>query len=124
MLRGDTEIRCLPLFYGKAGESRFMAGAGKGEEIMIKITLKIGGMMCGMCESHINDAVRSSFAVKKVTSSHRKGKTEIITEIPIAEDALKKVIDATGYTLLGIQTEGYERKGFSLFERKGGQREK
>lgn len=49
---------------------------------MLKITLKIDGMMCGMCESHINDTLRKNFAVKRVTSSHSKGKTEIITENP------------------------------------------
>lgn len=41
---------------------------------MVQITLKIDGMACGMCESHINDAVRSAFPVKKVTSSHTRGK--------------------------------------------------
>ena len=25
---------------------------------MIKTTVKVDGMMCGMCESHINDAIR------------------------------------------------------------------
>ena len=25
---------------------------------MIKTTLKIDGMMCGMCESHMNDVIR------------------------------------------------------------------
>ena len=24
---------------------------------MVKTTLKIDGMMCGMCESHVNDAI-------------------------------------------------------------------
>ena len=37
---------------------------------MIKTTVKVDGMMCGMCESHVNDAVRKAFQVKKVTSSH------------------------------------------------------
>ncbi len=37
----------------------------------------IDGMMCGMCESHINDAVRNNFKVKKVSSSHGKGRTVI-----------------------------------------------
>ena len=46
---------------------------------MQKIILKIDGMMCGMCETHINDAIRKSFTIKKVTSSHSKNKTEIIT---------------------------------------------
>ena len=44
---------------------------------MVKTTLKIDGMMCGMCESHVNDTVRKVGAVKKVTSSHTKGKTAI-----------------------------------------------
>lgn len=55
---------------------------------MLKIILKIDGMMCGMCESHINDVIRKNFAVKKVSSFHSKGKTEIITENPIPEEDL------------------------------------
>lgn len=47
---------------------------------MLKITLGVDGMMCGMCESHVNDAVRKAFPVKKVTSSHGKGQTVILTE--------------------------------------------
>lgn len=30
---------------------------------MLKITLKIDGMACGMCESHVNDTIRKNFAV-------------------------------------------------------------
>lgn len=84
---------------------------------MFKITLKIDGMMCGMCESHINDTVRKNFMVKKVTSSHSKGKTEIITEKPISEEDLRKAIGETGYTLVDMQTEAYEKKGFLLFHK-------
>ena len=50
---------------------------------MIKTTLKIDGMMCGMCESHINDVIRKNFKIKKVTSSARDGETVIISEEPI-----------------------------------------
>lgn len=84
---------------------------------MLKISLKIDGMMCGMCESHINDTIRKNFAVKKVTSSHSKGKTEIITESPISEEELRKAIAETGYTLADMKTEPYEKKGFSLFRK-------
>ena len=28
---------------------------------MQQITLKIDGMMCGMCESHMNDEIRNAF---------------------------------------------------------------
>ena len=33
---------------------------------MIKTTVKVDGMMCGMCESHVNDAVRRAFQVDKL----------------------------------------------------------
>ena len=37
------------------------------QNVIKKITLQIDGMMCGMCESHINDAIRSNLNVKKLT---------------------------------------------------------
>lgn len=46
---------------------------------MIKTTLRIDGMMCGMCEAHVNDAIRARFNVKKVTSSHAKGECVILS---------------------------------------------
>lgn len=33
---------------------------------MVKTILKIDGMMCGMCEAHINDCIRRAFDVKKL----------------------------------------------------------
>ena len=57
---------------------------------MIKTTIGIDGMMCGMCESHINDVIRREFKVKKVSSSHTKGIAEIISENEIDEEKIKK----------------------------------
>ena len=84
---------------------------------MVKITLDVDGMACGMCEAHINDAVRKAFDVEKVVSSHRKKKTEIIAAHEIEEGELRRVIDATGYQVLSVNTEPYEKKGFHLFGR-------
>ena len=77
---------------------------------MIKTTLKIDGMMCGMCESHINDAIRNSFDVKKVNSSHTKGETVIVSKEALDEDKIKSVIDKTGYELKSISSEELEEK--------------
>lgn len=82
---------------------------------MTKTILNIEGMQCGMCESHVNDAIRNSFAVKKVTSSHANNCTEILSEQPLDEQKLREVIDKTGYTLTGLTSEPYEKKG--LFHR-------
>ena len=77
---------------------------------MIKTTVKVDGMMCGMCESHVNDAVRKAFQVDKVSSSHSKGETTIITDGPVDQDRLKAAIKATGYEIKGITSEPYEKK--------------
>jgi len=86
---------------------------------MQQITLKIDGMMCGMCESHINESIRNAFPVKKVTSSHTKGETVILTEENIEETKLKEVISKTGYKLLSVSKAPYEKKkGFFSFLKK------
>lgn len=82
---------------------------------MEKLTLKIDGMMCGMCEAHVNDVIRRSFAVKKVTSSHFKGITEILTDADLSDEALNAAVKGTGYTLTSVTREPYEKKG--LFHR-------
>ncbi|MBQ8321747.1 MAG: heavy-metal-associated domain-containing protein [Clostridia bacterium] len=85
---------------------------------MKKITLKIDGMMCGMCESHVNDVIRRELNIKKVTSSHTKGETVIITDSEINDTVLKNIISNTGYTLLSVAEEPYEKKGlFSFLKR-------
>ena len=64
---------------------------------LIKTVVGIDGMMCGMCESHINDAIRNHFTVEAVHSSHKKRETVIISREAIDEDELCKVIEETGY---------------------------
>ena len=83
---------------------------------MIKLTVGIEGMACGMCEAHINEAVRNAFQVKKVTSSHTKKQTVIIAENDIPEEELKDAIAKTGYEVVSVSSEPYEKKGlFSAF---------
>ena len=78
---------------------------------MTEITVNIDGMMCGMCEAHICDAVRREFNVKKIKASHTKNQAEIFTENDIPDDRLKAVIDETGYTFVSAEHKPYEKKG-------------
>lgn len=82
---------------------------------MIKTTLKIEGMMCSMCEAHMNDKIREVFKVKKVTSSHAKGETVVLSEEPLDRDRVRETVDETGYRLLDICEEPYEKKGLFGF---------
>ena len=85
---------------------------------MTKTVLKIDGMMCGMCESHINDVIRKNLNIKKVNSSHSKGITEIIVNEDISDEKINEVMLPTGYRVLSIKREPYEKKGlFSLFRK-------
>ena len=61
---------------------------------MFETVIRIDGMMCGMCESHVNEQIRNAFSVKKVTSSHAKGETIILTDEELDEKKLKEIIQA------------------------------
>lgn len=79
---------------------------------MYKTTVIIDGMMCGMCESHINDAIRAKMPVKKVSSSHKKGETVIISENKLSTEMITAALDGSGYRVLSVICEPYEKKGF------------
>ncbi len=78
---------------------------------MIKTTVSVDGMACGMCETHINDAIRAAFPVKKVTSSRKKKETVILSDESLNQEALKRAIADAGYTPRSVTEEAYEKKG-------------
>ena len=82
---------------------------------MVKVVAKVEGMACGMCEAHVNESIKKAFVVKEVTSSHKDNVTEIIAEAELDEAKVKEVIEAEGYTVLGVTTEEYKKKRFSFF---------
>lgn len=78
---------------------------------MRKITVGIDGMMCGMCESHINDAIRQKFPqIKKVSADRKKKQAVILSESDLDEQTVRETIDATGYTFLSYASEEYKKK--------------
>ncbi|MCR5732962.1 MAG: cation transporter, partial [Sphaerochaetaceae bacterium] len=61
--------------------------------------LEIDGMMCTMCESHVNDAIRNNFKVKSVKSSHKTGVCTVTSEEPLDTEKVTKVLKDMGYIL-------------------------
>ena len=78
-------------------------------------TASIDGMMCNMCESHINEMIRKSFRVKKVTSSHKKNETVIICDNKISANELEKVLEPMGYHCMNVRHEEYKKRGIFDF---------
>ena len=70
---------------------------------MWKYTVEVNGMMCGMCEAHVNDAVRKACPVKKVSSSRSKNQTVILSETELDTEVLMNAIRGTGYEVGAIQ---------------------
>ncbi len=79
---------------------------------MNKITVKIDGMMCGMCEAHICDTIRRAFPDgKKVSASRKKGEATFLLDAEIDEKAIEKAIADTGYTFVSVSSEEYRKCG-------------
>ena len=85
---------------------------------MVKTVLKIDGMMCGMCEAHMNDLIRKNFKVKKVTSSAKDGETVIFSDAELDIPWAKKQIKDIGYEMVDYTSEPYEKKVLFHFGRK------
>jgi len=67
----------------------------KGNDLnMYETKVKIDGMMCGMCESHINDAIRND------------------------EAKLREAITKTGYDFVSMTSKPYEKHGLFGFLKK------
>ena len=79
---------------------------------MYQITVGVEGMACEMCDAHVNEAVRKAFDVKKVTSSHGKKQTVILSVTPLSEAEVRRTSDATGYQTTSLESAPYEKKGF------------
>jgi copper chaperone CopZ len=79
---------------------------------MYKITAKIEGMMCGMCEAHIADTIRKAFPdAKKVSASRKQGEATFLSEQEIDRGKLKQAIEETGYTFVSVSVEPYVKRG-------------
>ena len=67
-------------------------------------TLKIEGMMCGHCEAHVKKAIEAMEGVEAAEVSHEKGTAvvHIIGGAVITDEALKKVVEEEGYTVIAI----------------------
>ena len=79
---------------------------------MNQITVKIEGMMCGMCEAHICDTIRCAFPeANKVKASRKNGEAAFQMEGEFSEEKLKQAIDETGYRVLSVSSEPVQKRG-------------
>lgn len=95
----------LPDEFTAAPQETNTANDHKEEKTMYKTTVTVEGMMCHMCEKHVNEAVSKAFAAENPVSDHAACKTEFVSAEKPDAAKVKEVIEAAGYTVKAVHTE-------------------
>ena len=95
----------LPDEFTAAPQETNTATDHKEEKTMYKTTVTVEGMMCHMCEKHVNEAVSKAFAAENPVSDHTANKAEFVSAEKPDEAKVKEVIEAAGYTVKAVHTE-------------------
>lgn len=77
----------------------------KESDNMKTYVFKVNGMMCNMCEKHVNNAVRACADVENVVSSHESGTTTVTCKNPVDIDKIKSAILEEGYEVTDVTEE-------------------
>ncbi len=78
----------------------FFSKLFKKDNNLKQIVIKIDGMKCGECESHVNDIIRRNFNIKKVSSSHRTGEVKILTIEKLNVRDIENKLMSYGYKII------------------------
>ncbi|MBR1420252.1 MAG: heavy metal translocating P-type ATPase [Selenomonadaceae bacterium] len=71
------------------------------EDVSMKKTLKIEGMMCQHCQKHVHDALSKMNGVSSVEVSLEKNSAEVEMDHEISNEEFAQVIEDAGYQLVG-----------------------
>ncbi len=66
-------------------------------------TMKIEGMTCGHCEATVKKALEALPEVKEAVVSHEKGTAVLTLTGNVADDVLKKTVEAKDYQVIAVE---------------------
>ena len=67
------------------------------------VVLKIEGMMCGHCEARVKKALEAVDGVDEALVSHEAGTAVVTLSKDVADDTLKKAVEAQDYPVTSIE---------------------
>ena len=81
--------------------------------------ITVEGMMCGMCEAHVAEALRKVPGVENAKADRNKKQATVTCGAEVSDEALLKAVADTGYDASDVreQTEP-EKKGLFGFKKK------
>lgn len=80
--------------------NRIKTGSAKERKKIMKITLKIEGMMCPHCENRVKQTLEGIEGVESAVVSHKSGTAEVTASAEISADTLKAAVEAQGYKVI------------------------
>ena len=81
--------------------------------------ITVEGMMCGMCEAHVNDALRKVPGVTKASASRSKKQAMVECDETVTDEALLKAVNDTGYQASNVRAAEPKKGGLrGLFGKK------
>ena len=80
-----------------------VAAATAKEDTTMKKTLKVEGMMCGHCEARVKKALEAVPGVESAAADHNSGTAVVTLSAPVDDDALRAVVEAQDYKVLGVE---------------------
>ena len=72
------------------------------ENIAMKVTMKIDGMMCGHCEARVKKTLEKLEAVELAEVSHEKGTAVVTLKEDVDTEVLKKAVEDQDYSVTEI----------------------
>ena len=74
------------------------------EEMTMKKTMKIEGMMCTHCEARVKKTLEAIPGVESAAPDHTAGTAIVTLSSAVGDDVLKAAVEAQDYKVLGIES--------------------
>ena len=95
----DRKVKAIP---AEALEQLISAETNK-EEMTMKKTLKVEGMMCMHCEARVKKALEAVPGVESAVADHDAGTAVVTLSAPVEDDVLRAAVEAQDYKVLGVE---------------------
>ena len=73
------------------------------EDFSMQVTMKIEGMMCPRCETHVKKALEAVDGVASATPDHTTNTAIVTLSAPTPHDTLKAAVEEEGYTVISVE---------------------
>ena len=100
--RKPKDAASLPAALAQPAEVEHKESTNK-EDLTMKKTLNVEGMMCGHCEARVKKALEALPEVDEAVVSHEAGTAIVTLNAEVADDVLKKAVEDQDYPVTGIQ---------------------